>query len=89
MRTLIFIALFYLLWRFLKSWVTQKIPRNPSDAGGSVGEIDDIMIQDPYCNVYFPQRSGFHLNNNGEDLYFCSAECRDKFTLMLHKKHGD
>jgi YHS domain-containing protein len=48
-------------------------------AGRSVGEIDDVMIKDPVCDVYFPQRNGVHLNADGQDLYFCSRECRDKF----------
>jgi YHS domain-containing protein len=43
------------------------------------GQIDDIMVKDPFCDVYFPKREGIHLNINGEDLYFCSTECRDKF----------
>ena len=45
----------------------------------ATGEIDDVMIKDPYCEVYFPRRSGIHLRHDGQDLYFCSAECRDKF----------
>jgi YHS domain-containing protein len=45
----------------------------------ATGEIDDVMIKDPYCEAYFPRRSGVHLRQDGQDLYFCSAECRDKF----------
>ncbi|MBW2591589.1 MAG: hypothetical protein JRE58_01050 [Deltaproteobacteria bacterium] len=47
--------------------------------GNSPSEIDDIMVKDPYCQIYFPRRNGIHLHLNGEDLYFCSPECRDNF----------
>jgi len=45
----------------------------------SAGEIDDVMIKDPFCEMYFPKRDGVHQKLDGEDLYFCSAECRDKY----------
>lgn len=41
--------------------------------------IDDVMIKDPFCEVYFPKREGHHLKYNGKDLYFCSSACREKF----------
>ena len=49
------------------------------------GAIDDIMIKDPVCNVYFPKREGIHVKVKDKDLYFCSAECRDKY-LKQNKK---
>ncbi|MBF0120316.1 MAG: YHS domain-containing protein [Desulfobacterales bacterium] len=42
-------------------------------------EIDDVMIKDPYCEVYFPQRTGIKAIINGKEFFFCSKECRDKF----------
>ena len=47
-------------------------------------QIDDVMVKDPYCEVYFPKRDGLHVRHKGEDLYFCSAGCRDKF-LTEHR----
>lgn len=41
--------------------------------------IDDVMIKDPFCEVYFPKREGHHLKYDGKDLYFCSSICREKF----------
>lgn len=45
----------------------------------SVTAVDDIMIKDPFCETYFPKRDGVHLHFEGEDLIFCSAQCRDGF----------
>lgn len=64
-------------YRGLKSWAVRYISNTLQGYGRA--EIDDIMIQDPFCEVYFPKREGVHLNAEGSDLYFCSPECRDKF----------
>ena len=81
MRLLVFIAIVYVCYRFFKSWLRQHLSsaeRFFSQSQAS-GEIDDVMVKDPVCNVYFPQRQGVHLFANGQDLYFCSSECRQKF----------
>jgi YHS domain-containing protein len=43
------------------------------------GEIDNVMVKDPYCNIYFARRDGVHLSLKGKDVYFCSTECKEKF----------
>ena len=48
-------------------------------SGNKTGQIDDVMIKDPFCKAYFPKRNAVHLNINAKDLYFCSKECRDKY----------
>lgn len=56
------------------------------ESGQSAGEIDDVMVKDPCCNIYFAKRDGLHLKMDGKDLYFCSQECRDKFVEKQSKK---
>jgi len=86
MRYLIILGLIYFAYRTLKSWMLQggqsktKVSREPA------GEIDDVMVKDPYCEVYFPKRNGVHLKIDGKDLYFCSTECRDKFIAARSKR---
>ena len=80
MRLLIFIAIIYIVYRALKSWMLKKLPEDRSpESGVASSAIDDVMVKDPYCQVYFPKRKGIQLKIKGEDLYFCSPECRDKF----------
>jgi YHS domain-containing protein len=62
--------------------MTDRITTGSGESAGSGKELDDIMFQDPYCEVYFPKQSGYHVKNEGEDLYFCSKECRDKFMAI-------
>ena len=74
MKLLIYIAIIFLIYRALKSWILQGTSSEKTVHNRSAGEIDDIMVKDPYCEVYFPQREGIHLNIEGNDLYFCSTE---------------
>lgn len=85
MRLLILLGFIYLGYRFLKSWISQENSSRKPVSGKRAGEIDDVMVKDPYCNVYFTKKDGLHLKIDGKDLYFCSKECRDKF-VEKHSK---
>ena len=77
MRLLILGILVYICYRSLKSWLGPRSAiRHPDDV---VNKVDDVMVKDPVCEVYFPKRDGVRYKWDGKDLYFCSKECRDKF----------
>ena len=78
-RFLIYCGLAYLIYRLVKALVFAK-SQPPRTAGPqNVGQIDDIMVKDPYCETHIPKKDSVHLKVSGEDLYFCSSECRDKY----------
>lgn len=82
MRLLIIIGLLYLLFRVVK----KKI----GDFGASsfetpTDEIDDIMVKDPICETHIPRRESIHVRHRGEDYFFCSPECRDRFVALKEK----
>ncbi|MGA8179031.1 MAG: YHS domain-containing protein [Desulfobacterales bacterium] len=79
MRLLILLGLLYLGYRFLKSWMFKETPAQTAASENKTAEINNIMVKDPHCGVYFSKKDGVHLNMNGQDLYFCSEECKDKF----------
>lgn len=79
MRLLILIALIYLAYRALRSWFHNTMSLHPPAGASGDRAIDDEMIKDPMCNVYFPKRDGLRLHIDGQDIYFCSEQCRDKF----------
>ncbi|MBL0732390.1 MAG: YHS domain-containing protein [Desulfosarcina sp.] len=56
--------------------------RKKTGSGGVAGEIDDVMVQDPFCKVYFPKRDAYRLKYGRKELYFCSAECKNKFIAL-------
>ena len=81
MRLLIIFFLIYLLYRKVKNWLLAHMTYDRSEEKEPpLTNVDDIMIQDPFCKVYFPKRKGVRLFE-GEQLYFCSISCRDRFLL--------
>ena len=86
MRLLIFGALIYLAYRGIKSWMAAGSHVSSKMTQQAAGEIDDVMIKDPFCEVYFPRRNGVSLNFEGRELLFCSPECRDKFVERNQEK---
>lgn len=87
MRLLILAGLVYVVYRSLKSWMSSSTHPSTPMPGGNAGEIDDVMVKDPLCEVYFPKRNGVRLMFKGEELLFCSKECRNKF-VELHTNHN-
>ena len=78
-RIIILLIVGYIAYRALRSWMFTNDGSSKSVSGRTAGEIDDVMIKDPYCEAYFPKRNAVHLSFGGEDLYFCSAQCKDKY----------
>jgi YHS domain-containing protein len=82
-----------LLWRFLLFisviWFIQRVlgflfgsPRKeprpePKAANGSTA---NRMVRDPVCGMYLDPRLAVSFKNKSETVYFCSEECRRKFT---------
>ncbi|MFH1993391.1 MAG: hypothetical protein ABIK98_13465 [Pseudomonadota bacterium] len=64
----------------------QHSPTPKTNAGQVAGEIDDVMIKDPVCDVYFPKKDAVYLKADGQDMFFCSTACRDKFVDRRSKK---
>lgn len=80
LRLLIIAALVYLLYRAYRSWKIGNLPPSGhSNTDQSPNAIDDVMVKDPQCGVYFPKRKALQAELNGEELFFCSTECREKF----------
>ncbi len=78
-KYLIILGLGYLGYRTLKSWTRPRLDGMGEVDNRAMGRIDDVMVKDPYCEIYFPSRNGVHLRTGGGDMVFCSKECRDKF----------
>lgn len=78
-KFLILLVVGFLFYREVKKWMFKNQSYHGKVSSDKTGEIDDVMIKDPYCGVYFPQRNGVSLNENGQDIYFCSEECKEKY----------
>jgi len=85
-KILILFCVAFLLYRSLRSWMFPDTSKN-TVSGKGTGQIDDVMIKDPYCEAYFPKRNAVHLNVKGSDFYFCSKECRDNYIAGQKQKN--
>ena len=78
MKLLLLLIIAYLAYRAAKSWVMRNL-QAPGQNGSRHPSIDDVMVKDPVCGIYFPQREGVTLSRGGQTFLFCSTACRDRF----------
>jgi YHS domain-containing protein len=53
---------------------TQKPPlKTPKSA------LNDILVEDPVCHTYIPQKEAETLVFDGKTYYFCSKKCLNSF----------
>jgi len=78
-KFLILAVVGYVFYRAIKSMIINSgvSPSNREERNSS--EVDDVLVQDPVCKTYVPQRGGIHLRRHGQMIYFCSEECRDRY----------
>jgi YHS domain-containing protein len=46
--------------------------------------ITDEMVIDPHCHVYIPKREAITAKIAGKTVYFCSKECKKKYSQAEH-----
>lgn len=82
LRLLVIAGLIYLLYRAFNSWLSKRLPSSEGAvADRRSSAVDDVMIKDPQCHIYFPKREAVRLKTGDQELFFCSTECRDKYLL--------
>ncbi len=79
MKFLILLAVGYLCYRMLKNWIGAGGQPREHVSSSPRGEIDDVMIQDPVCGVYFSRENAIRVQVDGQEQYFCSQECKDQY----------
>lgn len=84
-RFIILFVVAYIAYRALKNWMFPPTTGSDRVDRAPVGEIDDVMVKDPYCGAYFPSRDGFQYTIDGQELAFCSEICRKKYIAELSK----
>lgn len=78
MKLLLLIVIVYLTYRAVKSWLLRNL-QVPGQNASHDPKITDVMVKDPVCGVYFPEREGVQLRHKGQVITFCSEKCRDRF----------
>ena len=85
MKLLFLIFVAYLAYRVGKSWLMRKL-QGPAKEGCRDPSVVDVMVKDPVCGIYFPQREGVQLQHGGKTYVFCSAACREQFSKEQQKQ---
>jgi YHS domain-containing protein len=67
----------YSLFVMLVRQVTGKRPTAPRKDKTARGED---MVKDPQCGTYLPRSDALTRQVKGETCYFCSEECRSKYS---------
>jgi uncharacterized protein len=75
LRLILLGILAYLLYRILKGVFSPK----PRVHRGSPQGIVDEMVQDPVCKTYVPRRDSVRRVIQGQEVFFCSNDCADKY----------
>ncbi len=85
-KLLFFLVITYFCYKILKSTVKtlDSGKARPSQVNAGRGNIENIMIQDPVCKVYFARKDGVCHLIGGKEFCFCSEECRDRY-LEAHE----
>jgi YHS domain-containing protein len=78
-KFLILAVVGYVFYRALKSVMIDSRASSSRDAQQGPTDVDDVLVQDPVCKTYIPQRNGIHIRRNGQLIFFCSEECRDRY----------
>ncbi|MDX1709230.1 MAG: hypothetical protein R3274_11555 [Desulfobacterales bacterium] len=84
-KFLILLGVGYLLYRSMRTWMFPDARPKKKVSKQAGRQIDDVMIKDPFCDAYFPRRNAVHLKLDGNDFYFCSKSCRDRY-IAQHSK---
>ncbi len=81
-RILIIAILIYILYRLIVG--PRKQPKGSSTIkdGHDQGEkrqVEDVLVEDPVCHTYIPQKQSLVLQHKGKAVHFCSEKCRESF----------
>lgn len=83
MRYLLIVILAYLFYRMLKGrW--GKRPNKFQDSSETKGISE--MVQDPLCKTFVHVREAERRVVRGQEYFFCSQKCADKFLEELKEE---
>ncbi|HTP69853.1 MAG TPA: hypothetical protein VMJ35_13180 [Dongiaceae bacterium] len=80
----------FLFWVLVLSWVVRFLGRLVSQMGRGVSTsrpyvdvpndaVTKKLVRDPVCGMHLSEGLALPLRQGSETVYFCSAECREKY----------
>ncbi len=81
-RFVIICVLVYCVYRIVK-WIffspaihSHELPKRQVST-----QKGEELIQDPYCDIYMPISHAYKASIEGQELYFCSKKCCERYLL--------
>lgn len=78
LRIIILAGLCYILYRLLFAGKKREKRTPHSDPEKSV-PVQDVLVEDPVCHTYVPQKQAIRGVKDGKIYYFCSEKCCQTF----------
>ena len=77
---LLFLALAFFWWvgRLLRA-ARGRSPARPRSGPAGADPSEGRMVRDRVCNTFIPEGKALRLQVEGEEHFFCSESCRDRF----------
>jgi YHS domain-containing protein len=80
----------YLFWILVVSWAVRLLGRLVNQMGSGAqprqpyvdvpnNAVSKKLVRDPVCGMHVSEGLALPLRQGSETIYFCSAECRDKY----------
>jgi len=87
MKALIILLILYVCYRQIKKMFSVQVRHSQAEPKNQQG-VDDVLVQDPVCGVYFQKSSGVASKIDGERKLFCSEKCKDNYIKYKGEKHS-
>ena len=80
-RFFVFIILIYLLYKVIETVRKFKSAKNENYQFKASPVGGEDLVEDPVCHTYVPLSQAFRKEISGNDYYFCSKQCSEKYEL--------
>jgi YHS domain-containing protein len=84
-RFFVFIILIYVLYKVIKNIGQLKPEKNENYQFKQSPVGGEDLIEDPVCHTYVPLSQAFKKEISGNDYYFCSKLCSEKYVSEKNK----
>jgi uncharacterized protein len=82
MRQLLFLALIVALGYLIMKFLFPKRRIRRETKGHAPTAVTEEMVRDPVCQLYLPRSEALRRKIRGQEHFFCSPGCLDKFLAI-------
>jgi uncharacterized protein len=82
MRQVLILALLIALGYAISRLLFPRRRVSPTTAPQTPDMVIEEMVRDPFCHLYLPRSEAMRRSIRGQDYYFCSPGCLEKFLAI-------